>query len=158
MGRDVHMVDAAVDALAAINLAAAVLAAHPSEGVRAIGAWLADGGSAELFAFISGEEAYRGQSARLAATIARRDAVLIEMVNTVFSDLPITEQARSLSRALRSYASTGWPRDRLKVANPHPAKTLRALLFEVLRLRDRPLSAVQIARIIRSDHLSRESV
>jgi hypothetical protein len=84
--------------------------------------------------------------------------VLIEAVNIAFAGLPIAEQARLLSKSLRSYASTAWPRDRLKQANPYPDGSLKALLFDVLRLRDRPLGAVQIARIIRCDHLFAEPV
>ena len=154
----VDQVDAAVDAIGALDViaaAAAVLAQHPDEAVRLVGEYLHDGAQGNLVEYL-GAESRRGYSVRLELVLARRDAVLVKAAELAFAGLPIAEQARALSRGLRSYASTAWPRDRLKHADPYPADSLKALLFEVLRLRDRPLGAVQIGRVIRSDHLSRK--
>ena len=149
--------DGAINAIDVIATAAAVLAQHPNEAVRLVGEYLHDGAQGNLVEYL-GVATRRGFSVRLELVLARRDALLVKAADLAFAGLPIAEQARSLSRALRSYASTNWARDRLKASNPHPAGTLKALLFEVMRLRDRPLSAVQIARVIRSDHSAREAV
>jgi hypothetical protein len=64
------------------------------------------------------------------------------------------QQASRLARRLRVYSSDCWPRERLLSVNPHPGGVLRWTLFEVLRLRDRPLGEVQLRRIL-LDHPDR---
>ena len=152
-------VDDAIGALGAIEGAANVLIADPR--FQAVGRWIAAyvGGEApgDLYAFVSGAETTRGPSARLTATITRRDSLIVEAVELAFAGLPIAQQAALMSAALRSYAAIGWPRDRLRTAgNPHDRATLKGLLYEVLRLRDRPLSPASVGRIIRCHRLQRD--
>jgi hypothetical protein len=83
-----------------------------------------------------------------AEALARRDALLREIASRHFWALPPTAQAKRISDELARYMSRVWPRTRTETICPHHPG-LKADLWELLQLRDAPLSSRQVHRKIR---------
>ena len=133
-------IDSAVDAIGAIEDAGELLVRDPRPAVQLVRHWLADGGDAALFAFVSGQEAARGQSARIGAAVERRNALLRQLGRGM--------TARHLAEALKRYQATSWPRDRVRAACPYRDDDRRATFWRVFKLRDRTIAARQLRAIL----------
>jgi hypothetical protein len=131
------------DPLDEIEAAAALLVEH---GFGVIGEFIRT--SPELYNHVALVASERGPSALMVARLVRRDELLRETASLHFVGFTRHEQATRLARRLKIYATDAWPRDRLSATNPHPAGTLRGMMWEILKMRPVALSQSRLRRIL----------
>jgi len=129
---------------------AAVIEAHTdSPAALAIAAWLKAGARGSLDRWLEGGDRH---------AMAERDALLRGLAAFLWpGEKPsVTAQADRIATELSRYASTRWRFDRASISNPHPARSLRGVLFEVLKLRDVVLSPRQLRKILAGPAIEQE--
>ena len=77
-----------------------------------------------------------------------RNAIIKAMRNQHFKFVSDREAAKYLSAEIACYHEENWPEDRDLSVCPHESHTLKARLWEVLKLVPRPLSDRQIRKIL----------
>ena len=139
------MISPGDDTLTAALQLAAELQHRPGEVDQRVGEWMQDhlrrgAGAGTL------SEAL-GLDNRAEIVRARRDALLREVALT----LPAWS-ANRIAGALARYHADRWPRARLELRCPHPAASLEAKLWNILRVWPAVLSAKQIDRLCPERH------
>jgi hypothetical protein len=127
------------DPVDAIHLVTSLLAGHPDERARWVGAWFSEGARGSLREFLGIESAGRGHSTA-EREIAERDELVCELAQNVTAGRVESEVA--------NYIATPWRLDRLKLENPYPPGSRKALLWRMMKLRPQRISRRHISRIL----------
>jgi hypothetical protein len=127
------------DPVDALHLVTSLLAGHADERARWVGEWFAEGARGNLREYLGIESAGRGHSTA-EREIAERDELVCELAQNVTAGRAESEIA--------NYEATGWRLDRLKLENPYPPSSRKALLWRMMKLRPQRLSRRHISRIL----------
>jgi hypothetical protein len=141
----------AADPIGSIEAAIVVLGEHADRRMRPVAEWLAaylvDGAAAGELGEHLGLSG--GGPTRHGLILARRNTLLGQVARIWFGGLPVTTQAKKLSKALAVYETRIWPGSRMASECPHQPGSMDAAMWQILRLRGSALSSRQVYRALR---------